>query len=654
MVHDNQLKAAYDRDTGKYDFSGYFRNIAHYIREADVAVCNLETTIGGGTPSGYPKFNTPEEIADAISQAGFACVATANNHSFDSGADGIKKTREALEKRNLKVIGTRKNPREQAYSLLEVNGVTVALLNFTYETGRVNGKRTLNNRVIGETGHKLINSFGFDSLEEDMETVAREVAAVRAAGAKVVIAYFHWGNEYERYSNIFQNYVAWRAAHMGVDAIIGSHSHVMQELSHITVPTARGDKTVPVFYGLGNYIWGAPPMQGRDTVLNNVLARLDITLDEATGTVTAEPSHIPLYISIRKNQFYTVDLKGIAGEEQATFQKTFGIPLATVQAQIAETIEDKLRPAPIAMHFDKIFRLHTGERVSLLEGFLPDKKYVRFRCEDAIIASVLQNGYVIGNSAGYVGISATDEEGTETRCMVQVLPGKPGTFPVLVNEHNSVRDIYLPPNRVTGEEYGLSVYSSLCMDAAIAWKEMHTAAANEGIYLNLVYTFRNKKTQLERRNRYARLYGAPAADRRYQKIGCSEHHLAVALDVNGGKFGDLVTPKADAIEWVQKNCHKFGFVARKLHTAMKYTPYVHLRYLDDHCLARYLSENELTLEAYLENHEQYAAEYQRFSEQYAPLCAPSKTQRTARTKAQMKKWSGALRSVIQRLPSRGR
>lgn len=608
MVHGSQLKAAYDTAADRYDFSEYFRSIERHIRDCDLAVCNLETTISGGEPAGYPKFNSPEALADAIAQAGFSCVAAANNHSFDQGVMGVINTRATLEKRGLAVIGTRKNPLEKAYGMFDVNGVRIAILNYTYETARVGSVRTLNNHCMTRKSHTLVNSFGFESLETDMETVAREVTEVRKSGAEVVVVYYHWGNEYERYSNIFQNYVAWRTAQMGVDAIIGSHAHVMQELSEIKVSTEQGEKAVPVFYGLGNYIWGAPPIGGRDTVLNNILARLEIGYDPCTRRVQVEPNYVPMYIDLDPENYRTVDVGGLSDEQAAAFAERYGVTREAVLKEIADTLAG-LRPAPVKLRFDRIFTLQTGQRVSLTDTFLPEKQYVRFRCEDAVVASVTQNGAIIGNSAGYVGVAAMDGDGTETLCMVRVERGRKSTFPVLVNANNPVRDIYIPPNRVTGEECGLPEGMSLYEGAAEGWKAMRADAAEQGIYLNPVYGYRTKKDQLVRINKYTRRYGQKAAQRRYMKVGCSEHHLGVVLDVNGGKSGDVVTPKADAIRWVQSNCHKYGFVARKITADMKYTPYVHLRYFDDRGLANYLTENGVTLEDYLTEYELHGQKF---------------------------------------------
>lgn len=621
MVHMNQLMAAKTEPKNKshflnflsralnlgnppetYDFSPYFQNIKHHIREADAAICNLETTIAGGKPSGYPIFNSPAALADEIADAGFTCVATANNHAFDSDFSGIVTTRKVLESRGLKVAGTRKIPGEKAYALLDVQGITVAILNFTYETAGKDGKRTLNNRPMTPNAKALLNSFCFESVEEDLKAVEQEIASARRDGAQVILLYYHWGNEYERYSNVFQKYLAWRAAHMGVDAIIGSHAHVMQELGEIQVSDT---KTVPVFYGLGNYIWGAPPIYERETVLNNILARLDITYDEDTGRVQAKPSYIPLYIGQTEKQIETIDLQSLAVADYDAFAERYGIHPTKVLEQIRETVENRLHPVVPELYFDRIFKLRTGERVSLLTGFLPDKTYVAFRSEDTITASVTQNGFVIGNTPGYAGLTAVDAAGGETVFMVQVLPGEKSQFPILVNEQNLVRDIYLPANRVGGEVYGLPGKLQLCKPAAEAWAAMQKAARADGIHLTAVHAMRFKIDQIKRRANYAKLYGDAAARRRYHRFGCTEHHLGTSLDVAAGTYEGEKTPKAAAYQWIQENAWNYGFVVRKFTARIEKVVYLHLRHLEDRSLVALLTKHNISIEEYLTDYEQY-------------------------------------------------
>lgn len=587
--------------TEKYDFSGYFHNITQHINNVDIAVCNLETTIAGGTPTGYPRFNSPVELAAAIAKAGFTCVATANNHSFDSNREGVVRTRKVLESRGLGVTGTRSASTGKAYALLDVQGIKVALLNFTYETAGQDGRRTLNNRQMSPRAKALLNSFCFESIEEDLRAVEQEIVSARDDGAQIILMYYHWGNEYERYSNVFQKYLAWRTAHMGVDAIIGSHAHVIQELGEIRVSDT---KCVPVFYGLGNYIWGAPPSYERETVLNNILAKLVVEYDEQTGTVQVTPSYMPMYIAQNDNKFETIDLHALPVEAYASFEERFGVSVERVLEQIRDTVENRLHPVVSELYFERIFRLRTGERTSLLD-FLPDKQYVAFRSEDTITASVTQNGFVIGNTPGYAGLTAVDADGGETVFVVQVLSGENSPFPILVNELNMVRDIYLPANRVSGEDYALSENLQLCKSAAEAWKAMYLAARADGIHLKAVHALRHKIDQIKRRANYAKLYGDTAARNRYHRFGCTEHHLGTALDVAAGTHEGVSTPRLVAYQWLLRNGNKFGFVVRKIPAKTERVSYVHLRHLEDQFLVDLLNKHSITIEEYLTNYEQY-------------------------------------------------
>lgn len=622
MAHDNQLKAAFDQNSGEYDFSLNFKNIRKHIDAADISVCNLETTISGGEPSGYPRFNSPEALLKAIKEAGFDCVAAANNHTYDSGNQGISKTREAAEKYGLHVAGIRKNPKEEAYTILNVNGLKTAILNFTYETGRINGSRSLNNHKMDSNSSKLVNSIGFESLEDDLNKVNKEIKAAKLQGAKLVIVYYHWGNEYDRHSTVYQKYVAWATAHMGADAIIGSHAHVMQEIGEIEVNNGRKHKTVPVFYGLGNYVWGATPMYGRETVLNNILAKLDIELNTDSGDVQIKPSYIPMYILQKADSFEPLDLSSLSVEEQQKFTKITGKSYNGVIETIRNTAENKIHPNPVKLHFDKIFRIKTGERSSVIKSFLPNGDYSAFYSEDAIVASVTQNGFVIGNSAGYVGMYAVDKDGNETAFMVCVEEAGASSFPVLVNQYNQVRDIYAPAQRVNGAKYGIPEGTSLCRPAAEAWNAMMLAARNEGIYLKFNTGFRSKKVQLLRRRDYALRYGEALSRLRYQRYGCSEHHLGIAFDVSGGQFGSKNTSTVAAIQWVQKNCAKFGFVARKIKAALANVAYIHLRYIEDSELAAYLFKNNLSLEDYLTDYETHIKRFNSFTSWKSKTVSP--------------------------------
>ena len=92
-----QTRDAYDSQAGAYDYKPMIRFAKPWIEQADYAVVNLETTFAGGPDySGFPAFNTPDALGDALKDAGFDLVSTANNHCLDRGYDGMLRTLDVL------------------------------------------------------------------------------------------------------------------------------------------------------------------------------------------------------------------------------------------------------------------------------------------------------------------------------------------------------------------------------------------------------------------------------------------------------------------------------------------------------------------------------------------------------------------------------
>ena len=77
------------RTDGSYDYSHCFSLVKERISRADVAIGNLEVTLGGEPYRGYPQFSAPDEYLHAIHDAGFDILGTANNHSLDRRKRGL-------------------------------------------------------------------------------------------------------------------------------------------------------------------------------------------------------------------------------------------------------------------------------------------------------------------------------------------------------------------------------------------------------------------------------------------------------------------------------------------------------------------------------------------------------------------------------------
>jgi len=255
LVHSTQLTAQYDSQTGTYDFNNNFSFIAPYVKAADYAVANLETTLAGNEwrdYSGYPSFNSPDSLAEALKNAGFDMLLTANNHIYDSRVRGFYRTGQVLRDMGFDVIGTRLKNDEKKYLIKEIKGIKIGFLNYTYETVRQNGKKSINGIVVDDEVAPLINSFDYDNKQAFYDEVEAQLTAMKNEGAEFFVVYIHWGNEYRTKQNSHQEEIAQNLCELGVDVIIGAHPHVLQP-ADVLYSYDTGKKTL-CFYSLGNFI----------------------------------------------------------------------------------------------------------------------------------------------------------------------------------------------------------------------------------------------------------------------------------------------------------------------------------------------------------------------------------------------------------------
>ncbi|MEG1930608.1 MAG: CapA family protein [Anaerovorax sp.] len=309
MVHSPQIPAQYREETNTYDFSNNFQYVAPYIREADLALCNMETTFGGESRgySGYPSFNSPESLATAVREAGWDVAITANNHNMDTGEAGVNGTLATLRKAGLATVGTQYLG-EKPYTMVSIKGVNIAIIAYTYETPSTDGRVRINSTPVPLPLEPQINSFDYGTLDTDLGEIGGLIDQARGEKADVVVCYFHWGTEYQTMPNEYQKQMAQEVAAMGADIIFASHPHVLQPMEMIKV-SATG-KEVPVFYSMGNFISNQRSEtldlpNSKDTE-QGIIAEVDFEYMKSTGEILAMEMHaVPLWVD-RYNQGKTV------------------------------------------------------------------------------------------------------------------------------------------------------------------------------------------------------------------------------------------------------------------------------------------------------------------------------------------------------------
>ena len=139
MSHMPQVDAARLPD-GTYDYAPCYRFLAPYIASADICIANMEVPLAGAPYSGYPQFSCPDAMMSQLFDAGVDVFLTANNHTCDKGAKGIRRTIQVMDSLGIPHVGTyldstdfqQRNP-----LMVERDGFRVAVLNYTYGTNGI-------------------------------------------------------------------------------------------------------------------------------------------------------------------------------------------------------------------------------------------------------------------------------------------------------------------------------------------------------------------------------------------------------------------------------------------------------------------------------------------------------------------------------------
>ncbi len=256
LMHEPLITGTYDKQTGEYDFSGCFAAISDYLKKADLAVANLEVTLGGeesGKYAGYPCFNLPDALADNVKDAGFSLLLTANNHCYDTRLFGLKRTARVLKEKKIDFIGTRENENEPIYTVRDINGIKIGMACYTYENVSDSAAvKSINGVKISPEANPLISSFNYARLDAFYTEVADTISDMRNSGADCVVFYMHWGEEYQLSPNSWQKNIAQKLCELGVDVIVGGHPHVVQPMELLT--SSDGTRNTVCIYSLGNAI----------------------------------------------------------------------------------------------------------------------------------------------------------------------------------------------------------------------------------------------------------------------------------------------------------------------------------------------------------------------------------------------------------------
>lgn len=268
LLHD-AVNKCFEKEKGKYDYSPVFEHTRDELAAADIAIVNQEVIIGGEQlgVTGYPSFNAPYEIGDALADSGFDIVCHATNHALDRGKKGLVNCMNFWSKEHpeVEVLGIHDTEADsENIYVSEVNGMKIAFLNYTYGTNGINAPSDMKWSV---------------DLLNNKEKIKRDIVQAEEMADFTVVCP-HWGTEYslikipeqEEWANLF--------VENGVDLVIGTHPHVIEPIEWLE-DEKTGNRML-VYYSLGNYVnWTSGTGPGVSNRMIGGMAEVDIGFDES-------------------------------------------------------------------------------------------------------------------------------------------------------------------------------------------------------------------------------------------------------------------------------------------------------------------------------------------------------------------------------------
>ena len=255
-----------------YDFTPIYQDIRPLVHDTyDVSFINQETIMGGLDEfdyMGYPSYNTPDEVADALADTGFRLVSTNSNHTYDTWVNSILHDHAVWDARPQVLTAGSYDSEEdrQTVRVVECNGIRISFLAYSY----------------GQNSYEqsdLPNSYY--AVPYSKETIRADVERARKV-SDFVLVYMHWGEpEYSNEVNDEQRELAQYCADLGVGMVVGSHVHVIQPMEW--VERSQGGRMLCA-YGLGDFVAGYTNYP--DTIMSGMMT-CDIVRAE-DGTMGVE------------------------------------------------------------------------------------------------------------------------------------------------------------------------------------------------------------------------------------------------------------------------------------------------------------------------------------------------------------------------------
>jgi poly-gamma-glutamate capsule biosynthesis protein CapA/YwtB (metallophosphatase superfamily) len=230
-----------------------FAAIAGRLAESDMVVGNLESplTTRRRRYANDTCYSARPEYATALKRAGIHIVSFANNHCFDYGEGGFEDTLLTLRSSGVGVIGAGSNlEAARVPFVLSSDGYAIAFIAYS---------------MVGAP-HIFATEDESGIVPFNPLVVAEDVSRARAEAEFIVVS-VHWGLENEASPSHRIVELAHDCIDVGADVVFGHHQHTPGGIEIY--------KDRPIFYSLGNFVFGHGHPEWTNNITGSVTLRGD-------------------------------------------------------------------------------------------------------------------------------------------------------------------------------------------------------------------------------------------------------------------------------------------------------------------------------------------------------------------------------------------
>ena len=273
----------------EYDYTDTFLDVSHLLAAGDITVLNFEGNLCG-VPYGSTSRSAPQQMVEALSKAGVDIVQLANSYSINQGISGLQATIQSVKDAGMEALGVYADERAykagKGYIIKEVQGVRIAFVAFT---------KGMDGMALPQGSEHCVNVLytDYDSTYQkvDREGITRVLEEVEKEKPDLTVAMLHWGSEYNDTISQTQKSIVTLMQGLGVDAIIGTHPHYVQQMTY------DPETGFFVAYSLGDFISDGT----RSGTEYSVVLKLEITKAGNNTKITGY-SYTPVFTVAERNK----------------------------------------------------------------------------------------------------------------------------------------------------------------------------------------------------------------------------------------------------------------------------------------------------------------------------------------------------------------